>query len=235
MLKKLLVRERDVQDLNSNLRTEIAEGFGLSKSQFGQFTKRTLPNARQSTFEFGTASQSFATDQRGAQRPVVEIAKGRGWRALAGASLTWSSHDKKRLAFVDCQVIVFLREIDAERDARQLLRLEWESLDGNDERNFEGGIAHPHWQIDLSDFEPQPAPLPSDEILTSIPGQHQLPDLAWSSHLHLAAAARWTSESWTDDRPVPHVSGPQTTDEVRKWMGNACRYVRYQMSEAFSR
>ena len=234
MLKKLIIPERDVRALHSALQSEVSSAFGLPQSRGGQFARRTLSGARQSTFEFRTANCLYATDQRGAERPVVEVARGRGWQALAGASTTWTGQARNRLAFVDCQIIVFLHQIDAATGPRQLLRLEWEALDGNEDGNLEGEIAHPHWQIDLSDFETQAVPFPSDELLVAIPGQPAAPDLAWSSRLHMAAAARWMSERWSDARPTPHVAGPQSTDEVRNWLAGACRYTRYQISEALT-
>ncbi len=234
MLKRLSVKERDVSALHADMQVRIGRSIGLPGNSFANFTRRTLPNARQSTFEFTTTTGEIALDRRGAQRPVVQISAGRGWRALLGAATTWSSHGRNMLAFVDCQLIVFLQQSGSSQPATQFLRLEWEALDGNAETNFDGEIAHPHWQVDLGGFDTRPTQVPAETILTTIPEAKATPDLRWSSRLHMAASARWMNDDWTDVKPVPHVHGPQSQDEVRAWMVSACRYMRDQIAAALS-
>ncbi len=235
MLHSLSARNRDVATLHFGLQVAVAKSFGLPLDGQVRFSRLALPGGRQATFELQGLHGQAVQDRRGLQKLVHEIARGKGWQALAGASTTWSSRGKGLLAFVDCQVIVFLQVLGDQSPPRQLLRLEWEALDGNEMQNLNGVIAHPHWQMDLADFDVQPARPPSDEILLSVPKTSSGPDLAWSSKLHMAASARWMSEEWSDERPLPHVTGPQSLEEVRRWMDNACRYVRFQIRDALTR
>ncbi len=196
------------------------------------------PGGSSTIYRLICPSTSIAViDGRGQEQQVIEVVQGRGWQVLVGMTCNFMPAGQSKLRFTDCQIITFLRSPPGRGtpagDAMQIMRLEWEALDQNS--NYDGEIAHPHWQLDVARFaEAKPATIFENPVLDRIPGPPAATDLTWISDMHLAASAAWAIKDWADERPVPHVSGPQDLDELRRWIVSACRYLRYQLSNALS-
>lgn len=195
------------------------------------------PGGTSTTYRLICSSTSIGVlDDKGQEQQVIEVAQGRGWQALVGMSCNFRTASKSKLRFTDCQIITFLRSPQhgtTYGDAMQVMRLEWEALDQN--RNFDGEIAHPHWQLDMANFAEVKQGAAFDvPVLDDIPSGPSNGDLSWMSKMHLAASAGWALKDWADERPVPHVSGPQDLDELRRWIISACRYLRSQLRSALS-
>lgn len=248
MLQSLPATLKELRELREKLRSNIHGALELPKQDFVDFVPSAVPGGREVAYQLVCAQHGeSARDNKGADLPVLEVASGRGWRALLGISVTWAKDTQTRYRFIGCQLILFL-DASSRSDiplAKQVMRLEWEALDLNN--NFDSEIAHPHWQMDLANFatvkSDQPVPAfastsgaePNDTpVLESFAALPTSPDLTWSSKLHLAASAQWMNRAWSEVRPVPHVSGPQDIDELISWMISSCRYVRWQVEEAFA-
>lgn len=237
MLRSLTATPKELNALRDRLKSEIHSALELSRQDYVDFDCITVPGGREQTYQFVCERHGeFALDDRGAELPVLEIVSGRGWRALLGLSVTWARETKNRSRFLGSQLILFLERLPRSQStpAKQVMRLEWEALDLNS--NYDNDIAHPHWQMDLANF----AEVRTDKFIHSEPRARDsiipatdVPDLSWSSKLHLAATARWMTAPWGKERPLPHVSGPQNMDELLSWMASSCRYVRFQLEEAF--
>jgi hypothetical protein len=248
ILRSLFATPKELQKLREKLRPRIHAALDLSKHDYVDFVSSSVEEGREEAYHF-TCEQhgEVAQDNKGFQIPVLEFANGRGWRALMGVSVSWLKLSQTRYRFAGCQLILFFSASAQPQPgrAKQVMRLEWEPLDRNN--NYDHEIAHPHWQMDLASFatvkndDPPSvyastiadAPLDTP-LLTSFAPPAPAPDLAWSSKLHLAASARWMSSAWTEERPVPHVSGPQSMDDILSWMTSSCRYVRWQVEKALS-
>lgn len=229
--------EKQLLDLHGSLATRIAEALDRSGT-FYRFDATSYPGTSVTyALRCGVDKlKGLVLDDKGQELVVTPIATGRGWQALLGVSTSWGRLKSKRRDFDSAQIIAFLEPTDPDAtgvaDPIQLMRLEWESLERNN--NIRGAIAHPHWQIDIGRHVLRRTPLPPAlEVSPTIPASGGGDGLAWLSKLHLAACARWMERPWSEDvYPAPHVDGPHNLDQLADWMFSACKYLHHQINGA---
>lgn len=237
MKATLSATEKELSDLRSSLSSRIAKAIDRGGSHY-RF--ESMPEHGGSvTFELRCSEDryiEFASDDCGQELQVTPFANGRGWRALLGVSISWRRLKQRQREFHNAQIISFLQSMETGSDFLdgpiQFMRLEWEALDRNN--NFNGPVAHPHWQIDIGRhaMRRQIGP-PTLEVNSQIPSAVRDEGLPWLSKIHLAASGRWMERPWVDEElPAPHVSGPQTTEQLSDWVVSACRYIHHQTNEA---
>ena len=229
--------EKQLLDLRGSLAARIADALDRS----GTFYRFDATDDAGTSVTYALRCgvdklNELVLDDKGQELVVTPIATGRGWNALLGVSTSWGRPKGKKRNFDSAQIITFLEPSEpyaaSVADPVQFLRLEWESLDRND--NFRGAIAHPHWQIDIGRHAlRRTPPPPALEVSATIPVGDGGNGLAWLSKLHLAACARWMDRPWDEDvRPAPHVQGPDSLDQLADWIFSGCKYLHHQINGA---
>jgi hypothetical protein len=201
------------------------------------------------TFDHGPLSRRVLTDLGSSEvalrLPIPDVDRPRFWIALHER---WAPISRHKIRFRDCGLRLYVGSAD--KDAIQILRLEWVAPTEDPEgiQSYQGKHAgHPHWHIDraalvspadfLNSIQVLTAPAEESEVedfgSTTISGEPTGPrlDCSWLQYVHLPAHARWAQLAWDGQEiPGPHQSEPSSIQELTNWLTGALRYFSSELS-----